>query len=74
MIEYILAFFAVIIINVVPFFMPPTWLVLGFFYTNFTFDVALLAFVGAVASTCGRFILSHLGTYFRRFSGKERKK
>ncbi|HLD38927.1 MAG TPA: hypothetical protein VJB05_01280 [archaeon] len=74
MIEYILAFFAVIIINVVPFLMPPTWLVLGFFYTNFTFDVTLLAVVGAIASTIGRFILSHLGTYSRRFAGNKRKK
>src|SRR3990167_7193854 len=74
MIEYILAFFAVIIINVVPFLMPPTWLVLGFFYTNFTFDVTLLAVVGAIASTIGRFILSHLGTYSRRFAGNKSKK
>src|SRR3989338_866290 len=74
MIEYILAFFAVIIINVVPFFMPPTWLVLGFFNTNFAFDAMLLAVVGAIASTIGRFILSYLGTYSRRFAGSERKK
>ncbi len=74
MIEYLIAFATVIALNVIPFLMPPTWLVLAFFHNNFAFDAAALALVGAVASTIGRFALSHLGTYFRRFTNRERKR
>ena len=74
MLNYLIVFLTVIAINIVPFLMPPTWLVLAFFYNNFVFDALLLAVIGAIASTCGRFILSYFGTFFRRFISKERKK
>ena len=74
MIDYLIVFLTVIVVNVVPFLMPPTWLVLAFFYNNFIFDAGLLALTGAVASTSGRAMLSYLGTYFRRFAGRERKR
>lgn len=74
MLEYLIAFVTVLILNIVPFLMPPTWLVLAFFYNNFAFDVLTLAIVGAVASTTGRVVLSYIGTYFRRFTNKERRK
>ena len=74
MLEYLVAFAIVVVLNVVPLLMPPTWLVLAFFYKNFMFDALLLALVGAVASTTGRAMLSYLGTYFRRFTNTERKR
>ena len=74
MIDYLTVFVTVVVINVVPFLMPPTWLVLGFFYKNFTFDPLTLALVGAVASTTGRFMLTYIGSFSRRFMGKQRKK
>ncbi len=74
MFDYVIVFLTVVAINTVPLLMPPTWLVLGFFYNSLPFDVFLLALTGAVASTTGRAILSHLGTYSRRFINKERKR
>ena len=74
MFNYIFVFLAVLVINVVPLFMPPTWLVLAFFYRNFVFDALLLALVGALASTTGRVVLSQIGTYSRRFINRERKR
>ena len=74
MFDYLIVFLTVVVLNIVPLFMPPTWIVLAFFYNNFAFDVLALAVTGAVASTIGRFVLSHFGTYFRRFTNKERKK
>jgi len=74
MIDYLTIFATVIVVNVVPFLMPPTWLVLGFFYNSFTFDPLMLAIVGAIASTTGRFMLTYIGSFSRRFMGKQRKK
>ncbi len=74
MLEYLIAFVTVIVLNVVPFLMPPTWLVLGFFYNTFPFDALALATIGAVCSTSGRVLLSHFSSYFRRFMHKERRK
>lgn len=57
-------FAAVFILNVVPAFMPPTWMVLSLMYTLIPgyFSPLLLALTGCLASTLGRFILSYIGT------------
>jgi membrane protein YqaA with SNARE-associated domain len=74
MINYLIMFLAVIGINVIPFLMPPTWLVLAFFYHNYAFNILLLAAVGAIASTLGRIILSYIGTFSRKAMNKKRQK
>ncbi len=73
MINYLTVFLAIVGINVVPFLMPPTWLVLAFFYHNYAFDILLLAVVGAIASTTGRAMLSYIGTFSRKAMNKRRR-
>jgi hypothetical protein len=75
MIMYGFAFLFVILINVIPAFMPPTWIILSIFYHGFPgYDPLLLALVGAIASSIGRYGLLHLSIFSRRFIGKPRKK
>ncbi|MGB9703424.1 MAG: hypothetical protein ACPLXS_01785 [Candidatus Micrarchaeales archaeon] len=51
----------VFLLNLAPGFVPPTWVVLLFFYfLNPTFDIFLLAFLGAISSSLGRFCLLQL--------------
>ena len=57
----ITVFFIVLIINILPAFAPPTWIVLALtaFYYNFTTSsLILLAFLVALAATLGRLILA----------------
>ncbi len=72
MLNYIVVFFTVVVINVVPLLMPPTWIVLAFFREKFIFDPFFLALVGAAGSTIGRLLLTYLGTLSRRFIGRKR--
>jgi hypothetical protein len=73
---YASVFLLIFVINVIPFFMPPTWIVLSTLYFLFSqhFDPILLAFTGAFASTLGRVILCRIGVASRRLMGKERKR
>lgn len=68
-------FALVLILNVVPAFMPPTWMVLSLIYISFPryFTPLPLALVGCTASTLGRFILSYIGTASRRMMSEGRK-
>jgi hypothetical protein len=59
----LLVFVLTIVLNVVPLFMPPTWMLLSWFYFNYSIPVLLLALVGAAAATIGRGLLALL---FRR--------
>jgi hypothetical protein len=72
---YIGLFLLIFAINIVPFMMPPTWLVLSTVYFLFPhqFSFLLLVVMGALASTLGRVVLSHVGTLSRRLMGNERK-
>lgn len=59
MLRILLLFLLVFLLNVIPAFAPPTWMVfsfLGFRFPNHT-NVGL-AFVGALAATLGRFVLA----------------
>jgi membrane protein YqaA with SNARE-associated domain len=71
LLSYLLDF----VTNIIPLFMPPTWLLLSFFRIHYGLPVWLLAPGGAVCSTAGRCLLA-LGS--RRLGGrflpeKERK-
>jgi uncharacterized membrane protein YdjX (TVP38/TMEM64 family) len=69
-------FLLVLCLNVVPFFMPPTWIVLStlFFIFPRQFNPFLLALFGAFASTLGRMVLCRIGVVSRRLIGDERKR
>jgi hypothetical protein len=69
-------FLLIFVMNVIPFFMPPTWIVLSTLYFLFPqhFNPILLAFTGAFASTFGRVILSRIGVASRGLMGEERKR
>ncbi|MBS7643606.1 hypothetical protein KEJ26_03375 [Candidatus Bathyarchaeota archaeon] len=68
-------FALVLILNVIPAFMPPTWMVLSLIYISFSrhFAPLPLALVGCTASTLGRFILSYVGTASRGLMDERRK-
>ena len=72
---YIGLFLLIFTINIVPFMMPPTWLVLSTVYFLFPhqFILPFLVLMGALASTLGRVVLSHVGTLSRRLMRTERK-
>jgi membrane protein YqaA with SNARE-associated domain len=71
----LLAYLLDFITNIIPLFMPPTWLLLSFFRVHYGLPVWLLAPGGALCSTAGRCILAlgarHLGARF--LPEKERK-
>ena len=69
-------FLLVFVMNTVPFFMPPTWIVLSTIYFLFPqqFNPLLLALTGAFASTLGRVILCRIGAASRRLMSENRKK
>jgi membrane protein YqaA with SNARE-associated domain len=71
----LLAYLLDFIPNIIPLFMPPTWLLLSFFRVHYGLPVWLLAPGGALCSTAGRCILAlgarHLGARF--LPEKERK-
>jgi membrane protein YqaA with SNARE-associated domain len=46
--------------NVIPAFMPATWTVLSFIAVRYPVDLILLAIVGAVSATAGRWVLAKL--------------
>jgi len=61
MLEILVLFIAVFILNIIPAFAPPTWMALS--YAGFRYplyNIALLAFVGATAATLGRLALAKL--------------
>jgi len=61
------------VINLVPAFMPSTWMVMAFFYIRFDLPLLVLTIGGAIASAFGRVALAR-GTraFSRRFLTKQR--
>ena len=56
---WLFIFSAVFINNIIPIFAPPTWLVLSYAAVTFgASNIFLLAFMGALAATCGRLLLA----------------
>jgi hypothetical protein len=60
----LLAYALAFSINVVPFFMPPTWTLLAFFRVRFDLPIWLLATGGALCATGGRCVLALLSRRF----------
>ncbi|MCX6802833.1 MAG: hypothetical protein NT067_07040 [Candidatus Diapherotrites archaeon] len=72
MADYISLGILVFVLNIIPALMPPTWVVLALAQINDTsFNPFMLAFVGAVCSTCGRAVLTFYSGFFRRFFNKD---
>lgn len=71
---YIGVFILVFLLNLAPGFVPPTWIVLLLFYfLNQSFNIFLLAIVGAIASTTGRFCLLQLAKKGKILLSKKEK-
>ena len=57
------------LVNISPILMPPNWLILSSFYAlDDSMNIAVLAIVGATASTAGRFVLKQLVSKFKNHS------
>lgn len=68
MADYISIALTVFVINVIPAFMPPTWIILAnAMVGDPTIDTLTLTLTGAVSSTLGRAVLSLLSSTIRRF-------
>mgnify|MGYP003345393455 FL=1 len=67
-------FLLLVLVNLAPILMPPTWLILASFYVlDDTQNPILLALIGASGATAGRFLLLYGSGLFRRFMSDERK-
>lgn len=51
-------------INVIPAFMPPTWMVLAFFVTKYDLQLMPVILIGASCAALGRIILANLSSNF----------
>lgn len=72
MLDYLTVAALVFIINIIPAFMPPTWIILaGQMADNPGFDPLALAVIGAISSTAGRAVLTYYSSFFRRFFTKD---
>jgi hypothetical protein len=64
---WLLAAYAIIfVINVVPAFMPASWMVMAFFYIKFGLPLLLLTVGGAIVSALGRLVLAQASAGFRQ--------
>ncbi len=64
----------VFIINIIPAFAPPTWIVLSYFYISNPQDIFLLILIGVTASTVGRYVLAKFsGKVFFKFASEQKK-
>jgi hypothetical protein len=63
---WFVVFISVFLINLMPAFSPPTWLVMSAVEVLFQPDHVLLALIGALAATAGRLVLAKLSELFLR--------
>lgn len=64
---WLLAAFAVILlINLMPAFMPSSWMVMAFFYIKFGPPLLALTLTGAVVAGCGRYFLAKGSRWLKR--------
>lgn len=74
MIPYLILSIFIFGINVVPFFMPPTWTILAFFHLHYKLEVIPTVVIGALAATAGRVLLAALSrNILRPFLPKKTK-
>ncbi|MFM8659712.1 MAG: hypothetical protein ACKOCQ_07275 [Candidatus Nitrosotenuis sp.] len=72
--SYVGIFLLLVLVNVAPILMPPTWLILASFYLlDNSYSPVSLALIGATGATAGRALLLYGSVYFRRFMSDERK-
>lgn len=72
--SYFGIFLFLVLLNIAPILMPPTWLILASFHMlDETLDPIFLALVGATGATVGRTSLLFASRFFRRFMSEERK-
>jgi uncharacterized membrane protein YdjX (TVP38/TMEM64 family) len=72
MIDYLVLALTIFVINIIPAFMPPTWVVLAMAKINdSSADPLLLTVIGALSSTAGRAVLAFYSSFFRKFFSKE---
>lgn len=70
-IEYPLLAIFVLVMNIVPAFMPPTWTILVFFFLSYHLLPVPVVIIGALSATIGRVILYFIArTHFARFLPK----
>ena len=55
---YLISSIIIVIFNVIPAFMPPTWTVISYVYIRYDTNLLLLTFIGALSSSFGRVLLS----------------
>ncbi len=61
---YITLAAVVFLMNIIPAFMPPTWIVLAFFYIQFNLGLVPAVIIGAASATLGRVSLALLSRYY----------
>jgi uncharacterized membrane protein YdjX (TVP38/TMEM64 family) len=61
---YILLAILIFSINIIPAFMPPTWIILLFFLINFHIALVYTIIIGAISSTLGRVGLAYIARYY----------
>ncbi len=62
---YLVAIAAIILLNAIPAFAPPTWMALVFFLIQYDFNPVALVILGVLSATTGR---AFLAWYFRKFA------
>src|SRR2546421_13102023 len=63
---YVYLALVVFFMNTFPAFMPPTWIVLAFFYMHFHSSFLPTVLIGAICATLGRVTLAFLAKYYFR--------
>jgi membrane protein DedA with SNARE-associated domain len=61
---YLLLILVIFCINLIPAFMPPTWMILAFFYITFDIKLVPVVLLGAASATLGRICLALLARYY----------
>lgn len=64
MLILLIAWLTTFLINIVPFFMPPTWMLLAFFHVRYQPPIWLLTPGGAFCAAAGRYVLARLSDRF----------
>lgn len=64
---YIFLIIIIFGINVIPAFMPPTWIILAFFYTHYHLAFFPTVILGVIAATAGRTVLALLARHSKPF-------
>ena len=74
MVHYFLVFIASLIVDIVPFFGPPAWVVMVFFQVKYHLNIWLVISWGVAGSALGRYILSlYMPIFFRRLINDQKK-